>query len=219
MKFKCEGRDRPAPGRAALALGIALGAALVLGAPQAALAQRGGDQEHRPNSPTNQNQKSGPQNPPQDQQNKDRDHKGGDFNKWDKGWKGQDGHKRPQAKPEQPGRGGHKQPQAKPQQPGRGQDGGGGFKPFNSGIDRNRVHDMARSHNMTGYNPLPDSVRRNMHVGHPLPPKANPQPVPDYMRKRLPHHPDYEWRITGRDLVLVAVGSLIVYEIFDNVFN
>lgn len=132
---------------------------------------------------------------------KDRGGKRNDFNKWDKGWPGPDS---------------RHQTQARPQQRGQSRD---NFKRFHPGIDHSRARDMARSHKMTGYKPLPNSVKKHLHIGRPLPPKASHRPVPEHMRRRLPKHSGYEWRITGQDLVLVAVGSLIVYEIFNNVFD
>jgi Ni/Co efflux regulator RcnB len=34
---------------------------------------------------------------------------------------------------------------------------------------------------------------------------------------RLPHYPGYEWRRAGGDIVLIAVGTGIVYEILEGV--
>ena len=36
---------------------------------------------------------------------------------------------------------------------------------------------------------------------------------------RLPVYPGYEWRRSGPDVVLIAVGTGIVYEILDGVLN
>lgn len=226
MKIKHVG-DRPAvvpagwhqnrqPRLMKVALGLALGAALLFGVPQAGLAQRGGD--HRPSSSPGEMKKQDPRRPDHGNQdrggrpgqgNKDRGggkpdpgnrdrgngrHDG--FNKWDKGWQG---------------------PEAK-RHSNRGR-GGGDFRRFDPGIDHSRARSLARAGKLHGYKPLPNSVRRAIRPGRPLPPQARPRPVPEHMRRRLPHHPGYEWRITGRDLVLVAVGSLIVYEIFTNVFD
>jgi hypothetical protein len=35
----------------------------------------------------------------------------------------------------------------------------------------------------------------------------------------LPEIPDHEWRIAGRDLILIAIGTLIVVEILEDVFD
>lgn len=217
MKLEHEG-DRPAAGSDGLrqdkqprlmkaALGLALGAALLFGLPQAGLAQRGGGGDHRPSSSPGDMKKPEPGQPGPG--NKDRgggqpgqgnkgrgDGKHDDFNKWDQGWRGPDAQK----------------------QPNRGR-GGDDFKRFDPGIDHSRARSLALADKMHGYQPLPDSVRKSIRLGRPLPPLAKPLPVPEHMRKNLPPHPGYEWRITGRDLVLVAVGSLIVYEIFTNVFD
>ena len=72
---------------------------------------------------------------------------------------------------------------------------------------------------MTGYKPLPNDVRREIVLGRPLPSKAHPRPVPEPMRRQLPYHPGYEWRIAGQDLILVAATTLIIHEIIHNVFD
>ncbi|NYT67345.1 hypothetical protein [Pusillimonas noertemannii] len=36
---------------------------------------------------------------------------------------------------------------------------------------------------------------------------------------RLPRYPGYEWRIAGTDLILIAVGSMIVADILYDVFD
>lgn len=35
----------------------------------------------------------------------------------------------------------------------------------------------------------------------------------------LPYYPGYEWRQVGRDVVLIAIATGIVYEILDNVLD
>jgi Ni/Co efflux regulator RcnB len=66
--------------------------------------------------------------------------------------------------------------------------------------------------------------------GQPLPPNvhiAKGQPLPRGYGKRLdsrslqhlPRYDGYEWRRLGSDVVLIAVGSGIVYAILDGVLN
>lgn len=181
-------------------LALALGAALTLGLPQFSQAQKPGGQppqaapagkpDHKKPAPQAQSQK--------------------DFNKWDKGWQGPADHKRPAVKTSTPGQ---KRPEA------RRTKSRNDFKPIAPGIDHSRARNLARSSKMHGYKPLPDKTRKSMSVGRPLPAKVDHRPVPEAMRKRLPAHQGYEWRITGTDLVLVAVGSLVIHEILHNIFD
>ena len=66
--------------------------------------------------------------------------------------------------------------------------------------------------------------------GQPLPPGihiAKGKPLPPGYGKRLdrqalqhlPHYDGYEWRRLGTDVVLIAVGTGIVYAILDGVLN
>ena len=91
--------------------------------------------------------------------------------------------------------------------------------PKSVGIDQSRARKMARDHKLTGYKPLSGKYQRQMVKGRPLPSRIEHRPVPAPMRHRLPVHHGCEWQVVGRDLVLVAVGSLVIYEIFQNVFD
>jgi Ni/Co efflux regulator RcnB len=64
--------------------------------------------------------------------------------------------------------------------------------------------------------PLPP----NIHVvkGHPLP-RGYGRRLDDRSLQYLPRYDGYEWRRLGTDVVLVAIGSGIVYEILDGVLN
>lgn len=86
------------------------------------------------------------------------------------------------------------------------------------GLNYQTARNMAESGKMTGYKPLPPQVRRDIAVGRPLPGHLQAKPVPPYMLKQLPSRPGYEWRISGTDLLLVAAGTFIVYQIIENVF-
>lgn len=64
--------------------------------------------------------------------------------------------------------------------------------------------------------PLPP----NIHVvkGHPLPPGYGKR-LDSRSLQHLPHYDGYEWRRLGSDVVLIAVGTGIVYAILDGVLN
>ncbi len=64
--------------------------------------------------------------------------------------------------------------------------------------------------------PLPP----NLHIvkGHPLP-RGYGRRLDDRSLQYLPRYDGYEWRRLGTDVVLVAIGSGIVYEILDGVLN
>jgi Ni/Co efflux regulator RcnB len=64
--------------------------------------------------------------------------------------------------------------------------------------------------------PLPP----NIHVvkGHPLP-RGYGRRLDDRSLQYLPRYDGYEWRRLGTDVVLVAIGSGIVYEILEGVLN
>lgn len=65
-------------------------------------------------------------------------------------------------------------------------------------------------------NPLPP----NIHVerGRPLP-RGYGRPLDAGALRHLPHYDGYQWRRLGSDVVLVAIGTGLVYEILDNVLN
>lgn len=65
-------------------------------------------------------------------------------------------------------------------------------------------------------NPLP----ANIHVerGRPLP-RGYGRPLDAGALRHLPHYDGYQWRRLGSDVVLVAIGTGLVYEILDNVLN
>ena len=79
---------------------------------------------------------------------------------------------------------------------------------------RREIH--RNSHYLRPAPPLP----RHMHlvVGRPLPHGWNHRVPPGHL-KHLPHYAGYEWHSAGRDLVLVAVSTGVVYSILDNILN
>ena len=64
------------------------------------------------------------------------------------------------------------------------------------------------------------ALPRHVHlvVGRPLPHGWSHRVPPGHV-KHLPHYAGYEWHSAGRDLVLVAVTTGMVYSILDNVIN
>ena len=79
---------------------------------------------------------------------------------------------------------------------------------------RRNIH--RNSHYLRPAPPLP----RHMHlvVGRPLPHGWSHR-VPAGHLKHLPQYPGYEWHSAGRDLVLVAATTGVVFTILDNILN
>jgi hypothetical protein len=78
---------------------------------------------------------------------------------------------------------------------------------------------LAMANGLTGYRALPPGIARNLARGKPLPPGIARQVVPGGMLAGLPRLDGHEWRITGTDLVLIALGTLIVVEVLEDVFQ
>ena len=72
---------------------------------------------------------------------------------------------------------------------------------------------------LTGYRPLPPGIARNLARGKPLPPGIARRYPAQSMLARLPVIEGHEWRVTGTDLVLIAIGTAIVVEILEDVFD
>jgi Ni/Co efflux regulator RcnB len=64
--------------------------------------------------------------------------------------------------------------------------------------------------------PLPPEV--HIVKGHPLP-RGYGRRLDQRSLQYLPQYDGYEWRRLGPDVVLIAIGSGIVYEILDGVLN
>jgi Ni/Co efflux regulator RcnB len=64
--------------------------------------------------------------------------------------------------------------------------------------------------------PLPRGIQ--VAKGHPLP-KGYGHRLDGPALSRLPHYEGYEWRRLGTDVVLIAVGTGIVYEILNGVLQ
>lgn len=86
-------------------------------------------------------------------------------------------------------------------------------------ISASDAHRLAVTHNYVGYQPLPPGIRKKLARGEPLPPGIAKKQVPPPMLAQLPARTGYEWRIYGRDLVLVAVATAIVADVLLDVFE
>jgi hypothetical protein len=78
---------------------------------------------------------------------------------------------------------------------------------------------LAVANNLTGYRALPPGIARNHARGKSLPPGINRRLVPGNMRGKLPQIEGHEWRIAGKDLILVALATAVVVEILRDVFE
>lgn len=110
---------------------------------------------------------------------------------------------------------------------------------MNNGGNGNRPQQQAHQDNRGGNRPpqnfdnVRHTIQQNRDVigrGKPLPPNVHivkGRPLPPGYGKRLdarslqhlPHYDGYEWRRMGTDVVLIAVGTGIVYAILDGVLN
>ncbi len=59
----------------------------------------------------------------------------------------------------------------------------------------------------------------NLARGKAMPPGIAKTRMPDSFLSQLPKHEGYEWLQAGSDLILVAVGSLIIAEVLKDVFD
>jgi hypothetical protein len=78
---------------------------------------------------------------------------------------------------------------------------------------------LAVTYGLAGRRALPPGIRRNLVRGRPLPPGIARQIVPLRMLGELPVVPGHQWHIAGRDLLLIALGTLVVVEILEDVFE
>ena len=88
-----------------------------------------------------------------------------------------------------------------------------------AGITVGQARELAVAHRLTGFARLPPGIQRNLARGRPLPPGIARRALPDAMMRSLPAIQGHEWRVAGTDLVLVAIGTLVVAEILDEVFR
>jgi hypothetical protein len=88
-----------------------------------------------------------------------------------------------------------------------------------AGITVGQARELAVANRMTGYGGLPPGIRRNLARGKPLPPGIARRNMTDGMLRGLPVVQGHEWRVAGTDLVLIALGTLLVVEILQDVFR
>lgn len=96
----------------------------------------------------------------------------------------------------------------------RGNDHRGGRPPADFGDVRRTIQEHREV--IGRGQPLPPGV--HIVKGHPLP-RGYGRRLDDRSLQYLPRYEGYEWRRLGPDIVLIAVGSGIVYEILDGVLN
>lgn len=111
----------------------------------------------------------------------------------------------PQGQHEQPRGDDHRAPQAK----------GRGGPPQDFGPVRQVIRDNHDRFSRGA--PPPRNVR--LVRGQPLPPGYYGERLDRRALERLPVYQGYEWRRSGQDVVLIAVGTGIVYEILNGVLN
>jgi hypothetical protein len=97
--------------------------------------------------------------------------------------------------------------------------GASGSVTLSAGISFGEARELAVEHGMTGTKPLPPGIRKNLARGKPMPPGIAKTRMPGPFESHLPHHDGYEWRQAGTDLLLVAVGTLIIADILEHVFD
>jgi hypothetical protein len=90
---------------------------------------------------------------------------------------------------------------------------------ISAGISIGDARRLATQHGMSGAKPLPPGIQKNLARGKPLPPGIAKKQLPGPFISQLPHHPGYEWRQAGADLVLVVSGSLVISDILEDVFG
>ncbi len=65
---------------------------------------------------------------------------------------------------------------------------------------------------------LPPGIQKNLARGKPLPPGIAKN-LDNRLLGHLPRYEGYEWKQLGRDVILVAIATGIVYEILENVLD
>jgi hypothetical protein len=86
-------------------------------------------------------------------------------------------------------------------------------------ITTSELRRLAVANNLTGYRALPPGIQRNLARGKPLPPGIARKMVPGGMLGSLPVVAGHEWGVTGTDLVLIELGTMLVIEVFNDVFQ
>nr|ELR5113183.1 hypothetical protein [Providencia stuartii] len=90
---------------------------------------------------------------------------------------------------------------------------------FNINLNFGSVRPIAVDYGMTGYSRLPPGIAKQVIVGRPFPPGIAKRRLPRHFESRLPVYDGYEWRMSGRDLVLMAIGTAVVVKVIEDVFE
>lgn len=100
--------------------------------------------------------------------------------------------------------------------PGTQQD----YRHHGPSIDLGAVRGTLRNHRdlLAPASALPPGIQKNLARGKPLPPGIAKQ-MDSRLLGHLPRYEGYEWQQAGRDVILVAIATGIVYEILDNVLD
>jgi len=86
-------------------------------------------------------------------------------------------------------------------------------------VSYDHARHLALNYGLTGYDSLPPGIAKNLARGKPLPPGIAKKTVPASMLGQLPSYSGYEWRVVGKDLVLIALSTAIVTTIINGVFD
>ncbi|HGN0868501.1 anti-virulence regulator CigR family protein [Providencia sp. JUb39] len=86
-------------------------------------------------------------------------------------------------------------------------------------VNFGNVRPLAIEYGLTGYKGLPPGIAKQVRRGKPLPPGIAKKVLPSKFIHQLPVYAGYEWKMSGKDLILVAIGTAVVAEIIENVFE
>jgi Ni/Co efflux regulator RcnB len=87
-------------------------------------------------------------------------------------------------------------------------------------VDLGAVRITLRNHRelLAPASSLPPGIQKNLARGKPLPPGIAKN-MDSRLLRQLPRYEGYEWKQLGRDVILVAIATGIVYEILENVLD
>ena len=90
---------------------------------------------------------------------------------------------------------------------------------ISAGISFGDARRLAVDQGLTGMKPLPPGIRKNLARGKPMPPGIAKTRMPNSYINQLPRHQGYQWQQAGSDLLLVVIGSLIIADVLEGVFD
>jgi len=88
-----------------------------------------------------------------------------------------------------------------------------------AGISAGDARRLAADHGLTGMKPLPPGIRKNLARGKPMPPGIAKTRLPNSYVNQLPRYDGYEWQQAGSDLLLVVMGSMVIADVLEGVFD